>query len=98
MQTTGWNYSILMSTSETSVRANEWMDVMSKRLQQQWPSVDPARLDDVAADLWANEALRAMDPGSAADAWLSPVARPATGAGEPPATRLTFSDPMRRRA
>ncbi len=68
------------------MRANEWMEVVSKRLQIQWPSVEPARLDDVAADLWANEALRAMDPAAAADAWLSPVARPAAMAFEEPAT------------
>lgn len=59
------------------MRANEWMDVVSERLQRQWPTVDPARLDDVAADLWADEKLRSMAPLTAADEWLRPVANAA---------------------
>jgi hypothetical protein len=46
---------------------------MSARLQQQWPTIDPTRLDDLALDLWRDEKLRSMLPERAADEWLRPV-------------------------
>jgi hypothetical protein len=53
--------------------ARDWAKTVAERLQQQWPTVDPARLDDLALDLWADEHLRALPPIEAADAWLRPV-------------------------
>ena len=57
--------------------AREWLAAMSDRLHQQWPTIDPTRLDDVALDLWRDERLRAMAPDQAADEWLRPVTQPA---------------------
>jgi hypothetical protein len=54
--------------------ASDWLDVMSARLQRQWPTIDPARLDDLAFDLWRDETLRAMGPEQATEEWLAPVA------------------------
>ena len=44
-----------------------------ERLHQQWPMIDPTRLDDAALDLWWDERLRAMAPDQAAEDWLRPV-------------------------
>jgi hypothetical protein len=38
-----------------------------------WPTIDPARLDDVAHDLWRDERLQSMRPEDAAEEWLKPV-------------------------
>lgn len=51
--------------------AREWIFRCSARLQQQWPTVEPYQLDDLANDLWADELLRAMAPEEAAFEWLS---------------------------
>lgn len=56
-----------------SFSSNSWLYRVSKRLQAQWPTVDPVRLDDIALDLWKDERLRAMAPEEAAVAWLRPV-------------------------
>ena len=53
--------------------ASEWLSAMSARLQQQWPTIDPTRLDDPAFDLWRAKKLRALPPEQAADEWLRPV-------------------------
>ena len=53
--------------------ASEWITHVSDCLQERWKTIDPARLDDLAADLWRDEALRAMEPREAADEWLRPV-------------------------
>jgi hypothetical protein len=53
--------------------AGDWLAVISARLQQRWPTIDPARLDDVAHDLWRDERLRSMLPEDAAEEWLKPV-------------------------
>jgi len=34
---------------------------------------DPEQLDEVAADLWKDERLRALQPDAAAVAWLGPL-------------------------
>jgi hypothetical protein len=60
-------------TMEFSTPASEWLAAMSSRLQQQWPTIDPTRLDDLALDLWRDERLRAMRPEAAAEEWLRPV-------------------------
>lgn len=51
-----------------------WIAACAHALQQQWRTVDPAQLEDVAGDLWRDERLRSMTPGEAARAWLEPVA------------------------
>lgn len=64
-------YSIDMETTNTFAR--DWLRAMSERLQQQWPTIDPQRLDDLALDLWRDERLRAMPAHEAAEVWLQPV-------------------------
>lgn len=68
---TGYMYSISMETTHTFAR--DWLIAMSERLQQQWPTIDPQRLDDLALDLWRDERLRAMPARDAAEVWLQPV-------------------------
>jgi len=51
--------------------AREWIARCSARLQQQWRTVDPDQLDDLANDLWADEKLRRMPAELAAVEWLS---------------------------
>lgn len=53
--------------------SGDWLSTVSALLQQQWPTVDPTRLDEVALDLWRDEHLRAMEPATAATEWLRPV-------------------------
>jgi hypothetical protein len=47
-----------------------WVSRCSERLQQQWPTVDPTRLDDLAIDLSLDASLRALEPKRAAVEWL----------------------------
>jgi len=56
-----------------TTRLSRWLTAVSARLQQRWPTIDPAQLDDLALDLWRDEKLRAMEPERAADEWLRPV-------------------------
>jgi hypothetical protein len=58
---------------EMTTRLSQWLAAVSARLQQRWPTIDPAQLDDLALDLWRDERLRAMEPERAADEWLRPV-------------------------
>ena len=53
--------------------SRDWLRAMSERLQQQWPTIDPQRLDDLALDLWRDERLRALPAPEAAEVWLRPV-------------------------
>ena len=57
----------------TPATASEWISEMSTLLQLRWPSIDPARLEDVASDLWRDEQLRSHDAKTAARMWLEPV-------------------------
>ena len=50
-----------------------WIAACAHRLQQQWHTVDPLELEDVARDLWRDERLRAMGPDEAAVDWLKPI-------------------------
>ena len=65
------------STKDDEMRAaapaSDWIETVSARLQRQWPTLDPQRMDDVALALWRDENLRAMDPDQAADKWLAPA-------------------------
>lgn len=51
-----------------------WIAVCAHRLQRQWRTVDPEQLDELAADLWKDERLRALAPDEAATLWLAPLA------------------------
>ncbi len=53
--------------------ANLWIAACAHRLQQQWHTVDPRDLEEVAHDLWRDERLRAMAPDEAAVDWLKPI-------------------------
>ena len=53
--------------------ANLWIAACAHRLQQQWHTVDPLDLEEVARDLWRDERLRAMAPDEAAVDWLKPI-------------------------
>ncbi len=50
--------------------ASEWIDRCSKRLQAQWRTVEPAQLDEVAAELWQDPERRRVSPEQAALEWL----------------------------
>src|ERR1700704_2600882 len=68
------NYSMRhRRTNVQTTPASDWLDAMSVRLQKQWPTIDPQRLDDLALDLWRDEKLRSMGPERAAEEWLRPV-------------------------
>jgi hypothetical protein len=56
-----------------NVPASLWIAACAHRLQQQWHTVDPLELEDVARDLWRDERLRAMQPDEAAVDWLKPI-------------------------
>lgn len=51
-----------------------WIAACAHQLQQQWRTVDPAQLEDLASDLSKDKRLRSMDPSEAAQIWLEPVA------------------------
>lgn len=53
--------------------AHLWIAACAHRLQQQWHTIDPLELEDVARDLWRDERLRAMPPDEAAVDWLKPI-------------------------
>jgi hypothetical protein len=59
-----------------SVAADIWIAACAHELHRRWRTVDPDQLDEVAADLWADERLRAMSPVRAAVIWLAPVSHP----------------------
>jgi hypothetical protein len=50
-----------------------WIAACAHRLQQQWRTVDPLQLEEVAAELWRDERLRSMPPDAAAVVWFGPV-------------------------
>ena len=56
------------------VAADIWIAACAHELHRRWRTVDPEQLDEVAADLWGDERLRAMPPATAAVEWLAPVA------------------------
>ncbi len=47
-----------------------WVAQCAHRLREQWPHADPTSLEEAAAELWQDEALRALTPVAAASAWL----------------------------
>lgn len=53
---------------------DQWIAIAAHRLQHRWRSVDPGQLDDLAGELYGDDALRVRDPAEAVDAWLAPLA------------------------
>lgn len=53
--------------------AHIWIAACAHQLQQQWRTVDPAQLEELAGDLWRDESLRVLSPDEAARVWLEPV-------------------------
>ncbi|MCE9661706.1 MAG: hypothetical protein K8R60_24545 [Burkholderiales bacterium] len=47
-----------------------WVAWCAERLRAQWPRADATSLEETARELWADERLRAMGPGEAAEKWL----------------------------
>ena len=56
-----------------NVPASLWIAACAHQLQQQWHTVDPRELEDVARDLWRDERLRAMPPELDSIDWLRPI-------------------------
>lgn len=50
--------------------AGEWIERCAARLHQQWRSVEPARLDDLAVELWSDARWNTLAPERAAVEWL----------------------------
>ncbi|MBT2321881.1 hypothetical protein J7E62_05860 [Variovorax paradoxus] len=59
-----------------------WIAVCAHRLQRKWRTVDPDQLDELAADLWQDEKLRALAPDDAATLWLEPLASASAADGQ----------------
>jgi hypothetical protein len=59
--------------SVNQVMQSTWIAACAHRLQRQWPRADPDQLEDVAAELWRDKRLRALEPTAAAEHWLQPV-------------------------
>ncbi|MDM0028396.1 hypothetical protein [Variovorax saccharolyticus] len=60
---------------DTNKPAEIWIAACAHRLQQHWRTVDPIELEQVAAELWRDEALRQLPPSLAAAEWLKPLER-----------------------
>ena len=50
-----------------------WIAACAHELQRRWRTVEPAQLEEVAADLWRSSTLRKLTPAKAAVEWLRPV-------------------------
>lgn len=53
------------------METSEWVIRCSARLHSQWPRLQRAQRDEVAADLWNDQRWRQMEPENAVAAWLS---------------------------
>ncbi len=60
-------------TPMDALPAHIWIAACAHQLQQQWRTVDPVQLEDLAGDLWRDERLRTLGPDEAARVWLEPV-------------------------
>ncbi len=49
---------------------NEWIVRCAQRLADQWKTVEPALLEQVAVDLLREPQMRVMEPEAAATSWL----------------------------
>jgi hypothetical protein len=70
---TVWMYSIAMEPQEQELRDVQWVAACAHRLRDRWPHADPTIVEELAADLWMNPALRPLPPTDAAEAWLQPI-------------------------
>lgn len=52
----------------------QWVAIAAHRLQFRWRSINPGQLEELAADLWCDAALRELEPADAIDEWLAPIA------------------------
>ncbi len=50
--------------------ASEWIERCAVRLHEHWRSVDAARLDDLAVELWSEARWNSLPPETAAVEWL----------------------------
>lgn len=71
--TTGHKY---WMNIQYSMDHSEWIAACAHQLQRRWRTVNPEVLEDVAADLWADESLRMLPATRATTAWLEPVSPP----------------------
>ena len=63
----------MLSSMDEALKPDIWIAACAHRLQQQWRTVDPLQLEEVAAELWRDERLRSLPPDAAAVVWLGPV-------------------------
>jgi hypothetical protein len=49
---------------------DEWIARCSARLHAQWPRLSREQRDEAAAELWADERWRLLEPEQAAVEWL----------------------------
>ncbi|MBA3599277.1 MAG: hypothetical protein H0W40_18160 [Methylibium sp.] len=49
---------------------SQWIARCALRLREEWPRLAGADLAEVAAELWAQERWRTLEPEEAATAWL----------------------------
>jgi hypothetical protein len=68
--------SLIQETYMHHLSEAQWIAIAAHRLQHRWRSINPGQLDDLAADLWRDEQLRALDPSKAVDTWLAPIWTP----------------------
>ena len=63
----------------------EWIAIASHRLSYRWRHIRAEQLDEVAAQLYRDEALRDLEPDEAVSSWLAPLeaVSPQGGQGEP---------------
>ena len=54
----------------------QWLARCAQRLHQRWRTVELIQLEEVAAVIWQDAALRRMEPAQAAALWLQPVTSP----------------------
>lgn len=53
-----------------ALAAKQWIDRCAARLREQWRSVEAARLDDLAVELWSDPRWNTLAPEAAAVEWL----------------------------
>jgi hypothetical protein len=51
----------------------EWLARCAARLGERWRTVPDFELEEVAIEVWQDEALRGLGPEEAASKWLAPV-------------------------
>jgi hypothetical protein len=71
-----------MDRNGTALVDVRWVATCARRLRERWPHADPTSLEEAAAELWNDDALRAMPPAEAATRWLAPI-----GASPPASVR-----------